>query len=274
MSNHLPGPIFDKIVDLYKEAVKRLPAIKYSWGLVAIICILAFINFFKLGDFKVVFRSSLLALGLFFLIFIFSFLTKTNDKAIRYGMYILTYAIILTTTALVIGFALHTLTSIKIPFYEKMLSASSDAEVGNTTKNITRQDTASINNYSSKNNETKADSNKKFTLDNPQKSKQTPVKVPENKPPTDAVQPPHTPVSQKLCTVRCKTNGVAGIEVSFEDPATHELYKIKSGEDQYLQFEVPCVLSEKNVAITFSKDGKFDYRNQKISEIQIPDTFR
>lgn len=274
MSNHLPGSIFDKIVALYKEAVKRLPAIKYSWGLVAIICILALINFFKLGDITIVFRSSLLALGIIFLIFIFSFLTRTNDKAIRYGMYILTYAIILTTTALVIGFALHTLTPIKIPFYEKILSASSDGEAANTTKNITRQDTASINNYPSKNNETKADSNKKVTLDNPQKSKQTPAKGPGNKPPTDAVQTTHTSVSQKLCIVRCKTNGFAGVEVSFEDPVTHELYKIKSGEDQYLQFEVPCVLSEKNVAITFSKDGKFDYRNQKISEIQIPDTFR
>jgi hypothetical protein len=58
MSNHLPGSIFDKIVNLYKEAVKRLPAIKYSWGLVAIISILSLINFFKLGDIKVVFRSA------------------------------------------------------------------------------------------------------------------------------------------------------------------------------------------------------------------------
>jgi hypothetical protein len=268
MSNHLPGSIFDKIINLYKEAVKRLPAIKYSWGLVAIICILALINFFKLGDAEVVFRSSLLALGIIFLIFIFSFLTRTNDKAIRYAMYILTYVIILTTAALVIGFALHTLTPIKIPFYDKILAAHSDTAVTDTTKNINRQDTASINNY---NNEIKPDSNKKVTPVNSLKSKQDPVRSTENNSTIDNGKKPPTPVPPELCPVKCITKGIAGVEVSFEDPATHKLYKFVSGKDQYLQFKVPCDLAEKTVDITFCKDGKFDYRNQKISEMQIPD---
>jgi hypothetical protein len=71
MGNNIPNSIFNSIVNLYREAVKQLPAIKYSWGLVAIICILALINFFKLGNTEVVFKSALLALGIIFLIFYF-----------------------------------------------------------------------------------------------------------------------------------------------------------------------------------------------------------
>ena len=273
MDDNLPESIFDKIVNLYKEAVKRLPAIKYSWGLVAIICILALINFFKLGDTKVVFRSALLALGVIFLIFIFSFLTRTNDKAIRYGMYILTYAIILTTTALVIGFALHTLTPIKIPFYEKLLAAHSDTTATDTTKIINRLDTASTKiDTANKNDRTKQDSPRVINLTSSSTLNKTKLNGNKYKSKADTEsKKKEITVPPQLCTVLCNTKGIIGVEVSFKDPATGKSYSKVSDKNAHLDFEVPCDLAEKYIEVTFTKNGKSDYRTQKLSQMQIPD---
>lgn len=108
------------ILNLYRESVKKLPVLKYSWGIIVVICILALITSLRIGTPEALFKASLYIIGIMFLIFIFSLIAKTNDKAIKYPLYILVYAVLLTITAFVIGFAVHNFTDNKYDIYYKL----------------------------------------------------------------------------------------------------------------------------------------------------------
>ena len=120
MENSSDKSIFTSILSLYREAVKKLPVLKYSWGVIVIICILALITYLKIGNPEALVKGSLYVIGIMFLIFLFSLMVKTNDKAIKYPLYILIYSIILTVTAFVVGFGIHSLTEHKFDVYYKL----------------------------------------------------------------------------------------------------------------------------------------------------------
>lgn len=108
------------IINLYRNAVKKLPVLKYSWGIIVIICILALITSLRIGTPEALFKASLYIIGIMFLIFIFSLIAKTNDKTIKYPLYVLVYAVLLTITAFVIGFAVHNFTDNKYDIYYRL----------------------------------------------------------------------------------------------------------------------------------------------------------
>ncbi|MEO5889940.1 MAG: hypothetical protein ABIQ31_06775 [Ferruginibacter sp.] len=266
MRNDFPDFILNKIVSLYETAVKQLPALKYSWGLVAIICILALVNFFNIGRSEVVFRSIIWTLGIIFLIFIFSFLTKTDDKIIRTGLYILSYSILLTLTALVLGFAIHTFTSLKFPFYEVLLKTSDSVKPGDST--ISRQQGTL----------TKEDSIASETVYPIEQHPTSPSGRSNagNGSKTTGQSTGHIlkDSSSENCTSRCDTKGIKDIEVSFIDPRKNKKYSASS-EGKDLEFTVPCYLLELTVSVTFKKkNDEPETRNVNLKEFEIPDMFK
>jgi len=142
MENSTDKSFFSNILNLYKEAVKKLPVLKYSWGIIVIICILALVTYLKIGNPEALFKGSLYVIGIMFLIFIFSLIAKTNDKAIKYPLYFLVYSIILTITAFVIGFAIHSFTDHKFDVYYKLFGYPSKPVITDNPK--TNTDTAII----------------------------------------------------------------------------------------------------------------------------------
>lgn len=91
------------ILKVYKQAVKNVRILKYSWVLIATICILAFAAYFKLNN-SDVFLYALAVIGISFIAFIFSLLTKTNDKFIKALLYILISCIVIVCSSAVLGF--------------------------------------------------------------------------------------------------------------------------------------------------------------------------
>lgn len=96
--------MFEKITSLYKESVRNVPILRFSWLFIATICILALSAYFKLnnGD---VFYYAIGVLTISVLGFVFSLLLKTRDIVIKIALYILVYSIVVTTAIAVGGFA-------------------------------------------------------------------------------------------------------------------------------------------------------------------------
>lgn len=101
--------LFKTTLALYRESVKNVPLLKYSWVLIATICILTFTAYFKLKNSDVFFYA-IAVLIISFSGFVFSFLLKTQDIIIRIALYILVYCIIATMGTAVLGFASFILT--------------------------------------------------------------------------------------------------------------------------------------------------------------------
>ena len=91
------------LIELYKQAVKNVPLLKYSWILIATICILALAAYFKLQNSDVFFYA-FAVIAVSFFGFLFSFLLKVHDKFIRTLLYILISCIVLTVGTAVLGF--------------------------------------------------------------------------------------------------------------------------------------------------------------------------
>src|SRR5689334_3566512 len=91
-----------KLIKIYKQAVKNVPILKYSWILIATICILAFAGYFKLKN-SDVFLYAIAVILISFIGFIFSFLVRVRDRYIRVLIYILISCIILVCSSAVLG---------------------------------------------------------------------------------------------------------------------------------------------------------------------------
>lgn len=125
--------ILNTILDLYRESVKRVPILRYSWVLVSTICILSLAAYFKLQTVDV-FVYALAVLIISFLSFVFSQFLKTKDITIRISLYIFTYGIIITMTALVISFGSFVI--FKQPeFYKRFFKETNDAQSNPTVTN-------------------------------------------------------------------------------------------------------------------------------------------
>lgn len=92
------------IMSIYKQAVKNLPLLRYSWVMIATICILALVAYFKLNNSDVFFYAfGVIAISFFTFLFSF-FCSKTKDRFIRVLLYIMLSAIVLTTGVTILGF--------------------------------------------------------------------------------------------------------------------------------------------------------------------------
>lgn len=87
---------------LYRESVRNVPLLKYSWVLVSTVCILALIGYFKLRN-EEVFLYALAVLVICFLGFVFSLFLNKKDKVIRFALYLFVYSLILTMCIAVLG---------------------------------------------------------------------------------------------------------------------------------------------------------------------------
>ena len=118
---------FKSILDLYRQAIKNVPLLKYSWVLIATICILTITAYFKLKN-SDVFYYGIGVLVISFLGFVFSFLTRTKDIVVRISLYILVYCIIGTLGAVAVSFGVFIFKG-KPEFYERYFPIQSDKEI-------------------------------------------------------------------------------------------------------------------------------------------------
>lgn len=91
------------ILKIYRQAVKNSSVLKYSWVLIATICILALVGYFKLKNFDV-FLYAIGVIAISFIAFLFSFLMRTKDVFIRILLYILVTCIVIVCSSAVLAF--------------------------------------------------------------------------------------------------------------------------------------------------------------------------
>jgi len=94
---------FTSIITLYRQAVRNLPFLKYSWVLIATIAILSLTAYFRLNNFDV-FLYAIGVIVISFLSFVFSLLLKTKDKFVRFLLYIFITSFVLTMVIATLGF--------------------------------------------------------------------------------------------------------------------------------------------------------------------------
>jgi hypothetical protein len=114
------------IISIYKQAVKNVPLLKYSWILIATICILTLAGFFKLKSAEV-FLYALYVIGVSFLGFLFSYLLKTKDKFIRGLLYVLLGCIVLLISAIILSFLTYVLFE-QPKFYDRWFSTQTSSK--------------------------------------------------------------------------------------------------------------------------------------------------
>ncbi|AEV99373.1 hypothetical protein A4D02_34220 [Niastella koreensis] len=112
------------ILSLYRESVKKIPILKFSWVLISTICILSISAYLKLknGD---VFFYAIGVLIISFLAFVFSLMLKIKDVVIKIAVYIIVYCIIITMSVAVLGFASFIIQE-KPSFYKRWFPAEAD----------------------------------------------------------------------------------------------------------------------------------------------------
>lgn len=102
------------LATLYKTAVKNVPVYKYSGILFIALFFLVVASKYQFNSDEVV-KYSLIIIGLCFLGFLLAFFTKTQDLVIRVSLYILVYAIVLTTAIWILGLATFLITDGQYP---------------------------------------------------------------------------------------------------------------------------------------------------------------
>lgn len=105
------------LVKLYKESVKNVPILKYSWVAISAICILALTAYFKLNN-SDVFIYAFVVLFISFLAFALSYLTKIGDKFIKAVLYFFIFCIVITMATGVVCFGTFIIWQ-KPPFYKR-----------------------------------------------------------------------------------------------------------------------------------------------------------
>ncbi len=105
----------------FKLAVKNVPILKYSWVLIATICILALVSYFRLQNADVFFYA-ILVLFISFLGFVFSYLLTKSDKVVRSSLYVIIICIAITIGTTVISFGTYIIWGVP-SLYNKLFPA-------------------------------------------------------------------------------------------------------------------------------------------------------
>lgn len=99
----IPINYFKKMLSIFKIAVKKVPALKYGYGVIAVAVIFSIISYIKVKEgYAIPIKSFLVIIGMLFLVFLFAFMTRTKDKVTRICWYILSY--VLTSYVVVMFF--------------------------------------------------------------------------------------------------------------------------------------------------------------------------
>lgn len=106
------------IIELYKEAIQFVPILRYSWVIIATICILTLTAYFKLQNTDV-FIYAVGVIIISFLAFIFSTLLKTGELFIKVVLYFFIACLIFTMATAVLGLASYIVFQ-KPVFYERL----------------------------------------------------------------------------------------------------------------------------------------------------------
>ncbi|MCF0075326.1 FUSC family protein [Dyadobacter sp. CY261] len=96
------GPLKD-ILDVYSMAIKNFKLLKYSWVLIATICILALVAFYKLQN-KDVFLYALAVIFISFIGFLLSTLQAQNDKFKKALINVLIASLTITMSVAILSF--------------------------------------------------------------------------------------------------------------------------------------------------------------------------
>ena len=104
----------------------------------------------------------------------------------------------------------------------------------------------------------------------------TPKKLPDKTHPLVGKIPDrqHDSIAIKLCSSICDTKGIAGVKVSFADAHTNKIYSEVSDGKNDMVFEIPCYLRDQFVSVKFEVNGKTDYRDFELKNLEIPDLFK
>jgi len=94
---------FKKIIDLYKESIQNFPLLKYSWVLVATICILALTAYFKLRNIDV-FSYVFAVLFICFVGFSLSLLIRQSVIYLKILLYAFITCLIFAMCSAILGF--------------------------------------------------------------------------------------------------------------------------------------------------------------------------
>lgn len=130
------------LISLYKQAIKNVPLLKYSWIIIATICILSLAAYFKLKNAEV-FYYALIVVIISFFGFLFSYLLNTSEKFVKILLYVLLTTIVTTLGISVLGFGTFIIWE-KPRFYSRWFPNNTDtsnSEIINDTTQI--KDTSS-----------------------------------------------------------------------------------------------------------------------------------
>ncbi|HEX7846850.1 MAG TPA: FUSC family protein [Chitinophagaceae bacterium] len=120
------------IVKIYKQAIANVPILKYSWVLIATVCILALAAFYKLDNADVFFYAIGVIIISFFA-FLFSYLLKIPDAFIKWLLRILITCIVVALCVTVLGLASYIIWG-KPEFYNRWFQKQSNVQIKDSTK--------------------------------------------------------------------------------------------------------------------------------------------
>jgi hypothetical protein len=109
--------MFRRILSFTREAVRKVPALKYSYGVGVLFCLLELIHYFKLGELKSVVQGSLALLGLMVLILVFTLMAMIKEKWVRIPAILLVWSIYLALIVMVGAFVVYVFSPAKVDFY-------------------------------------------------------------------------------------------------------------------------------------------------------------
>lgn len=100
----------EKLLSIYREAVKNIPALRYAWIPIGLTAAYGIVAIIAPKGYEIPVKPILILLALGFLGYVFSFMTRSGDKVVRVAFYILTYAIISTATILILSVPVYVFT--------------------------------------------------------------------------------------------------------------------------------------------------------------------
>lgn len=129
-SNTNPQIEVKGLIGIYKQAVNNVPILRYSWVIIATICILSLAAYFKLNNSDVFFYA-LLVIIISFLGFLFSYLLKTKEKFVRVLLYLLLSSVVMTLIVAVLGFGTYIIWE-KPSFYNRWFPKQAEMQQSDT----------------------------------------------------------------------------------------------------------------------------------------------
>ncbi|MDR0794332.1 MAG: Ig-like domain-containing protein [Chitinophagaceae bacterium] len=117
------------LFNIYNQAIKNFPLLKFSKVIIAAIAILAIVGYFKLNS-KTVIYYAIGVMFISFLGFLFSYLlTNRNNKYIRFLIYFLLSCIIIVIGSVILLFGVYIVTGKHITFFNKIFNKDTTSAV-------------------------------------------------------------------------------------------------------------------------------------------------